>query len=74
MDHKQRINIKFCFQLQKSAKETHKMLKLVYGDDAVTMKIVYKWFEWFCNGCNQLKTRREWDILQYQKPKRMFKE
>jgi len=45
MDHKQRINIKFCFQLQKSAKETHKMLKLVYGDDAVTMKIVYKWFE-----------------------------
>ena len=28
-----------------SAKETHKMLKLVYGDAAVTMKTVYKWFK-----------------------------
>jgi len=39
------------FQAGKSAKETHKMLKLVYGDAAVTMKTVYKWFEQFCNGC-----------------------
>jgi len=43
--------MKFCFKLQKSAKETHKMLKLVYGDDAVTMKTVYKWFERFRTGC-----------------------
>ena len=27
------------------------MLKLVYGDAAVTMKIFYKWFERFRNGC-----------------------
>ena len=27
------------------------MLKLVYGDAAVTMKTVYKWFEQFHNGC-----------------------
>ena len=46
-----RINIKFCFKLQKSAKETHEMLKSVYGDAAVTMKTVYKWFERFRNGC-----------------------
>ena len=45
MDHEQRINMKFCFKLQKSAKETHEMLKLVYGDTVVTMKTVYKWFE-----------------------------
>jgi len=51
MDHKQHINMKFCFKLQKSAKETHKMLKLVYGDAAATMKMVYKWFERLCNGC-----------------------
>jgi transposase len=51
MDNEQRINMKFCFRLQKSAKETHEMLKLVYGDAAVTMKTVYKWFERFCNGC-----------------------
>ena len=42
MDHKQRINMKFCFKLQKRAKETHEMLKLVCGDAAVTTKTVYK--------------------------------
>ena len=45
MDHKQRINMKFCFKLQKGTKETHEMLKLVYCDAAVTMKTVNKWFE-----------------------------
>jgi len=50
MDHEQRINMKFCFKLQKSAKETHEMLKLVYGDAAVTTKTVYRWFERFRNG------------------------
>ena len=43
--------MKFCFKLQKSAKESHVMLKLVYGNAAVTTKTVYKWFERFCNGC-----------------------
>jgi hypothetical protein len=41
MDHEQRINMKFCFKLQKK----HEMLKLVYGDAAVTMMTVYKWLE-----------------------------
>jgi len=39
------------FRTAKSAKETHEMLKLVYGDAAVIMKTVYKWFERFRNGC-----------------------
>jgi len=55
MDHEQRINMKFCFKLQKSAKETYEMLKLVYRDAAVTMKTVYKWFERFCNGCESVE-------------------
>jgi len=55
MDHEQCINMKCCFKLQKSAKETHKMSKLVYGDAAVTMKMVYKWFERFCNGCQPVE-------------------
>jgi len=42
MDHKQRIDKKFCIKLQEGAKETHEMLKLVYGNSAVTMKTVYK--------------------------------
>ena len=55
MDHKQRINMKFCFKLQNSAKETHEMLKLVYGDAAVSMKTVYKWFKQFRNGCESVE-------------------
>ena len=42
MGHEQRINMKFCFKLKESAKETHEMLKLINGDDAVNMKTVYK--------------------------------
>ena len=55
MDHEQRINMEFCFKLQKSAKETYEMLKLAYGDAAVTMKTVYKWFERFRNGCESVE-------------------
>jgi transposase len=29
--------------------------KLVYGDAAVTMKTVYKWFERFRNGCESVE-------------------
>jgi len=55
MDHEQSINMKFCFKMQKSAKETHEMLKLVYGDAAVTMKTVYKGFERFRNICESVE-------------------
>jgi len=51
MDHEQDINMKFCFKLQNSDKETHEILTLFYGDAAVTMETVYKWFERFRNGC-----------------------
>ena len=55
MNHEQSINMKFCFKLKKNAKETHEMLKLVYGDAAVTMKMVYRWFEGFRNGCESVE-------------------
>ena len=55
MDQEQRIGKKFCFKLQKRGKETHEMLKLVYGDAAVTMKTVYKCFERFRNGCESVE-------------------
>ena len=55
MDHEQCINMKFCFKLQKSATETHEMLKLFYGDAAVTMKTGYKWFERFRNDCESVE-------------------
>lgn len=72
MDHEQRINMKFCFKLQKSAKETHEMLKLVYGDGAVTMETVCEWFEQFRNVCESVEDKK--NILQHQKPKKRLKE
>jgi hypothetical protein len=30
------------------------MLKLFYGDATVTLKTVYKWLEWFRNGCESV--------------------
>ena len=33
------------------------MLKLVYGDAAVNMKTVYKWFERFRNGCESVEDK-----------------
>ena len=43
MDHEQRINMNFCFKLQKSAKETHDMLKLVYLDGLQVVRGI-----WYC--------------------------
>ena len=43
------------FLTVKSAKETHEMLILVYGDAAVTMRTVYKWFERFRIGCESVE-------------------
>jgi len=55
MNHEQSINMKFCFKLQKSAKQTYEMFKLVYGDAALNMKTVYMWFERFRNGCESVE-------------------
>jgi len=63
MDHEQCINMKFCFKLQKSAKEINEMLKLVYGDVVVTMKMVYKWFERFHNGCESRQSRSNIKVM-----------
>ncbi|GBM62177.1 Putative uncharacterized protein FLJ37770 [Araneus ventricosus] len=46
----QRVNIKFCFKLGKTAKETHEMLVKVYGVDAVSKKCVFEWFKRFRDG------------------------
>jgi len=74
MDHEQRINMTFCFKMQKSAKETHEMLKLLYGDAAMTMKTVYKWFERLRNCCESVEDEGRSGRPQHQKPKRMLKE
>ena len=74
MEHEPRINMKFCFKLQKSAKEAHEMLKLPYGYAAVTMKMVYKWFERFRNSCESVEYEDRSGLPSTSKPKRMLKE
>jgi len=46
----QRVNIKFCFKLGKTATDTHEMLVRVYGGEVVTKKCVYEWFKRFREG------------------------
>jgi hypothetical protein len=43
----QRTNMKFCFQLGKTVRETHGMLVKVYGDVAASREAVYRSFERF---------------------------
>ncbi|GBN62065.1 Putative uncharacterized protein FLJ37770 [Araneus ventricosus] len=51
----QRVNIKFCFKLGKTATETHEMLVKVYGVDAVSKKYVFEWFKRFRDGKEDIK-------------------
>ncbi|GBM04678.1 Putative uncharacterized protein FLJ37770 [Araneus ventricosus] len=51
----QRVNIKFCFKLGKTATETHEMLVKVYGVDAVSKKCVFEWFKRFRDGKENVK-------------------
>jgi hypothetical protein len=46
----QRVCIKFCFKLGKSAAETHQMIKQAFDDDALGQTQTYDWFNWFKNG------------------------
>ena len=46
----QRVNVKFCYTLGKTATETHGMLVQVYGTEAVSRKCVYDWFKGFSDG------------------------
>ena len=42
--NEQKINLKFCFKLGKTLKETHVMMVRVYEDQALSMKYKYEWF------------------------------
>jgi len=41
----QRINVKFCVKLGKSATETYDLLKKVYGDGCLSGTEVFEWFK-----------------------------
>jgi hypothetical protein len=41
----QRINIKFCSELEKTFVETHEMMQNVYGDQCMSSTRYYEWFK-----------------------------
>jgi len=48
--HEQRVCIKFCHKLGKSASETLEMLQQAYGDDAMGRSATFEWYSRFKNG------------------------
>ena len=46
----QRVNVKFCVKLGKSATETYCLLKNVYGDECLSRTQVFEWFKRFKEG------------------------
>lgn len=46
----QRVCIKFCFKLGKTAAKTHQMLKQAFGDNSLGQKQTYDWYKRFKNG------------------------
>ena len=50
----QRVNVKFCAKLGKSATETYDMLKKVYGDECLSRTQVFEWFKRFKEGREEI--------------------
>ena len=46
----QRICIKFCFKIGKTATETYQLLQQAYGEDAMGRTHVFDWFRRFKEG------------------------
>jgi len=50
----QRVNVKFCVILGKSATETYDLLKKVYGDECLSRTQVFEWFKMFEEGREEI--------------------
>jgi hypothetical protein len=46
----QRINIKFCVKIVKSASETSVLLTMAFGEYAMKELSVFEWYRWFKQG------------------------
>jgi len=50
-DHtEQRICLRFCFRLGKTATEAHEMLQKTFKEEALSRTQVFEWFAWFKRG------------------------
>jgi hypothetical protein len=50
----QRVNVRFCVELGKSATETYDLLKKVYGDECLSRTQVFEWFKRFKEGREEI--------------------
>ncbi|UYV82902.1 UFM1 [Cordylochernes scorpioides] len=55
---KQRICIKFCYKIGKSASETLDLLKLAFGNENVNKPTTFRWFSRFKNGMESVKDEK----------------
>jgi hypothetical protein len=54
----QRICIKFCFNLNKIAAETHQMLKEAFGEQTLSQERTFEWFKRFKDGRESVEDRK----------------
>ena len=48
--HEQRICLKFCFKIGKTATESYKLLQQAFGDNAIKQTTAFEWFKKFKDG------------------------
>ena len=68
----QRICIKFCFKLNKTAAETHRMLKEAYGEQALSQARTFEWFKHFKDGQESVEDRKHSGRLSTCTPPETF--
>ena len=56
----QRICIKFFFMLNKTAAETHRMLKKAFGEQALSQERTFEWFKRFKDGRESVEDDTFW--------------
>jgi len=55
----QRISIKFCFKLNKTAPETNRKLKDAFGEEPLSLARTFEWFKHFKDGGKSAKDDKD---------------
>ena len=59
----QKANIKFCFKLGKTAAETVKLMKQVYGDNCLSHAQIFRWYAQFKCGVEMIEDSITFSVL-----------